>query len=227
MKKQDKMKRVTDITAFTLIELLVVIAIIAILASLLLPALSKARKMAHATVCINKMSQLAHSILLYIDENTDYLPPLMGAGGYKWNRHLVNTGYVAVDNWPADQAQAVSSDKSIFLCPTDYAADSDKIFYYAGYWGSYGVNFRVMTMTDPYTMKLGRMRNPAKLAIIAESETNGGFADQNAILFGMSDYSLLLRGGRYKHGNSMNILFGDFHIEGRNRNTIKQVNIYP
>ncbi len=67
-------RRTEGSCGFTLVELLVVISIIAALAALLLPALNKTKEQGRATLCRNNMRQISIGMMLYADDNEDYLP---------------------------------------------------------------------------------------------------------------------------------------------------------
>jgi len=59
---------------FTLIELLVVVSIIAILAAMLLPVLSKTRRQAKMTLCMNNLRELGMMLNMYSGDNDGYYP---------------------------------------------------------------------------------------------------------------------------------------------------------
>lgn len=107
--------------AFTLVELLVVIAIIALLMSILMPALSRARKQARTILCKNNLRQYGLGAKMYIDDNEGEIPYSM-----YWLYNSSPDGYdtwhnesLGLDKRPdlAGVLWPYLKDKDIHMCP--------------------------------------------------------------------------------------------------------------
>ncbi|HOW67160.1 MAG TPA: prepilin-type N-terminal cleavage/methylation domain-containing protein [Candidatus Paceibacterota bacterium] len=61
-------------SGFTLVELLVVLVVVGLLIGLVLPSLNRARESGRSAFCKNNLRQLTVGIMVYANDNDDYLP---------------------------------------------------------------------------------------------------------------------------------------------------------
>jgi len=118
--------------AFTLIELLVVIAIIAILAALLLPVLARSKEKGRQTICLSNLKQLQTGWLLYMDDDSDLMPPNLwdgvagqAAGSAPGSWVVGNAMDTTATNILLGVQWRYNSSLGVYHCPADTALASD------------------------------------------------------------------------------------------------------
>jgi prepilin-type N-terminal cleavage/methylation domain-containing protein/prepilin-type processing-associated H-X9-DG protein len=195
---------------FTLVELLIVIAIIGILASMLLPALSNAKKMAQRIECANHERQLGIATLCYVDMYSDWLPPfaLDGGSGKKWV-YLYTDALNLLPNSFNDVWYNTNglSGRGIFACPTDLREKNV----------SYYIN-RQITANEADTgltyfkwQKLTGIESPSEVFLFSDgwkgNYDSGGFFLDHFSYMGTGSYL-----PDFRHRGMCNVTFVDGHV---------------
>jgi len=101
---------------FTLIELLVVIAVIAILAAILFPVFAQAREKARQTSCLSNVKQMAAAIMMYIQDNDEVFPPVLGVGP--------KDVWIYEASW-MKRIEPYCKNVNIFFCPSSTYRDTN------------------------------------------------------------------------------------------------------
>lgn len=231
---------IVGLRLFTLIELLTVIAIIAILASIMLPAVTKAKKKGQAITCMSNLKQMGLMMNYYQGDYNEYYPwfifntnaSVAGSPLYSWIAY--QAVYLSkfrdindvVASYPISvnaNFQEAKKKFTIFKCqaadwlwldPIEFGGDRTAPGHQS-YVTNYTANFSMMGMN--YS---GSARDPIRVSQLRKPSSTSpcwdGLRTPNA------DNSWYIKqisaGGNpavdYRHSNSANVLFADGRVAG-------------
>ncbi|WP_302453751.1 type II secretion system protein [Victivallis vadensis] len=222
---------------FTLIELLVVIAIIAILASMLLPALNQARSKAHSIKCTSNLKQVGVALAFYSDESDGCVPvnSMWGTDAVNWGQHI-SPSYNSSNTIRTDYPVQSGLPTDVLLCPTMKRPQYSNINVYRYGQASWGDDTSVYNaeMKERFGSFWSRISTFQKYIFTKRIKSPSrllGFGDSGYLIinsnFGYGYHRVHVakpesdRGFQLRHGDRLNGLFYDFHVQSMNRGELK------
>lgn len=207
--------------AFTLIELLVVVSIIALLVSILLPALSNARKAARAVGCLSNLRQVGLACEYYAQDNNGFHPQVDYYTAYPyfaWDKKLQIYTHNIIAKVPVP-GDPLDLTEDVFGCP------ADKVTRLFGRKRSYSKVF-----FDIYPA-IGNQQTPIRVSLFRSPSSDYLFSEWHSawnIRTALSSHAEMFPGwyqsgssayteptpmaSKY-HGRGNNFLFADNHAE--------------
>lgn len=183
---------------FTLIELLVVITIIGILAAMLLPALGKAKAMAHTSTCLNNLKQFALFESFYVQDYAGgwLIPVYAGTPNNSTWYNTMYKNYYNTSSWNNGENPA------LFRCPSSDYIGVNKEF---PQWG-YGANAEQFPSAN-FVIRADYVKTPSKYMLFLDTQGTNTPPYTVTATASESKYPA------FRHNYGLNFLASDGHVE--------------